>query len=134
MVLETERLVESRRLLEAHARLMELERWQDDILWQLNGAAGASGSALSSEDQELVAKYFSGVGQLVEALGEETRHSLVSNISSTGMTTVCGSSVRYGAFDMGCMRKLNIIIIIITLFREHSSNKSALQHKENKRQ
>lgn len=71
MVLETERLVESRRLLEAHARLMELERWQDDILWQLNGAAGTSGSALSTEDQDLVAKYFSGVGQLVDALGKD---------------------------------------------------------------
>ncbi|KAK2841702.1 hypothetical protein Q5P01_011902 [Channa striata] len=71
MVLETERLVESRRLLEAHARLMELERWQDDILWQLHGAAGTSGSTLSTEDRDLVAKYFSGVGQLVDALGKE---------------------------------------------------------------
>uniref|UniRef100_A0A1A7X233 Exocyst complex component 3-like 1 n=3 Tax=Iconisemion striatum TaxID=60296 RepID=A0A1A7X233_9TELE len=67
MVLETERLVESRRLLEAHARLMDLERWQDDILWQIHGA----GSALTSEDQELVAKYFSGVGQMVDALAKE---------------------------------------------------------------
>ncbi|XP_047237190.1 exocyst complex component 3-like protein isoform X2 [Girardinichthys multiradiatus] len=71
MVLETERLVESRRLLEAHSRLMDLERWQDDILWQLHGAAGMAGSSLSSEDKELVAKYFSGVGQLVDALGKE---------------------------------------------------------------
>lgn len=71
MVLETERLVESRRLLEAHARLMDLEHWQDDILWQLHGAAGTAGSALSAEDQELVHKYFSGVGQLVDALGKE---------------------------------------------------------------
>ncbi|XP_018559184.1 exocyst complex component 3-like protein isoform X1 [Lates calcarifer] len=71
MVLETERLVESRRLLEAHARLMDLERWQDDILWQLHGAAGMAGSPLSTEDQEVVAKYFSGVGQLVDALGKE---------------------------------------------------------------
>ncbi|KAM3870414.1 exocyst complex component 3-like protein [Diretmus argenteus] len=74
MVLETERLVESRRLLEAHARLMDLERWQDDILWQLRGAtghAGMTGSTLSTEDEELVTKYFSGVGRLVEALGKE---------------------------------------------------------------
>ncbi|XP_053741399.1 exocyst complex component 3-like protein [Synchiropus splendidus] len=70
-VLETERLVESRRLLEAHARLMELERWQDDILWQLHAPAGKSRHALSAEDEELVTKYFSGVGQLVEALGKE---------------------------------------------------------------
>ncbi|XP_074533016.1 exocyst complex component 3-like protein [Halichoeres trimaculatus] len=71
MVLETERLVESRRLLEAHARLMDLERWQDDILWQLHGADGMAGSALSAEDKELVERYFSGVGQLVDALGKE---------------------------------------------------------------
>ncbi|KAM3609647.1 uncharacterized protein V6R79_018128 [Siganus canaliculatus] len=68
VVLDTERLVESRRLLEAHARLMDLEHWQDDILWQLHGATG---SALSSEDEELVAKYFSGVGKLVDDLGKE---------------------------------------------------------------
>lgn len=68
MVMETERLVESRRLLEAHAKLMDLEYLQDDILWQLNKAAGG---ALSTEDQEVVAKYFSGVRHLVDALGEE---------------------------------------------------------------
>ncbi|CAJ1057048.1 exocyst complex component 3-like protein [Xyrichtys novacula] len=71
MVLETERLVESRRLLEAHARLMDLEHWQDDILWQLHGVAGTAGSGLSAEDRELVDKYFSGIGQLVDALGKE---------------------------------------------------------------
>ncbi|XP_075898852.1 exocyst complex component 3-like protein isoform X2 [Nelusetta ayraudi] len=71
MVLETERLVESRRLLEAHARLMDLEQWQDDILWQLHGTAGTARSPLSAEDQELVTKYFSGVGKLVDALGKE---------------------------------------------------------------
>ncbi|CDQ82796.1 unnamed protein product [Oncorhynchus mykiss] len=49
MVSETERLVESRRLLEAHARLMELD----------------------AQDEELVRNYFSGVGKLVEALGKE---------------------------------------------------------------
>lgn len=70
MVLETERLVESRRLLEAHACLMDLEQWQDEILWQLCGDAGMAKSALSPEDQELVAKYFSGVGKMVEALGK----------------------------------------------------------------
>ncbi|XP_014191023.1 exocyst complex component 3-like protein isoform X3 [Haplochromis burtoni] len=68
MVMETERLVESRRLLEAHAKLMDLEYLQDDILWQLNKAAGG---ALSTEDQEVVAKYFSGVRHLVDALGKE---------------------------------------------------------------
>lgn len=83
MVLETERLVESRRLLEAHTRLMDLERWQDDILWQLHGAAGTTGSALSLEDQELVARYFSGVGQLVDALGEEI--SLLSDAGKKNM-------------------------------------------------
>ncbi|XP_077953220.1 exocyst complex component 3-like protein [Gasterosteus aculeatus] len=69
MVLETERLVESRRLLEAHARLMDLERWRGDVLRQLPG--GAAGSALSAGDRELVAGYFSGVGRLVDALGKE---------------------------------------------------------------
>ncbi|KAI2648445.1 Exocyst complex component 3-like protein [Labeo rohita] len=71
MVLETERLVESRRLLEAHARLMELERWQDEVLLQLQGAKGSSGTGLTSEDEELVQNYFSGVGRLVDALAKE---------------------------------------------------------------
>nr|XP_049578997.1 exocyst complex component 3-like protein isoform X3 [Syngnathus scovelli] len=71
MVFETERLLESRRLLEAHAYLMNLEQWQDDILWQLNGAAGMQGSELSTDDQELVSKYFSGVRKLGESLGKE---------------------------------------------------------------
>ncbi|XP_067091000.1 exocyst complex component 3-like protein [Osmerus mordax] len=73
MVLETERLVESRRLLEAHSRLMELECWQDDVLWQLQeaGSSGGAASGLSAQDEELVRAYFSGVGRLVEALGKE---------------------------------------------------------------
>ncbi|XP_036423986.1 exocyst complex component 3-like protein [Colossoma macropomum] len=71
MVLETERLVESRRLLEAHARLMELERWQDEVLLQLRGCGGSSRTALSPEDDKLVQNYFSGVGRLVEALAKE---------------------------------------------------------------
>lgn len=79
MVLETERLVESRRLLEAHARLMDLECWQDDLLWQLHRAAGMAGSALSTEDQELVTKYFSGVKQLVDALGKDMLGTRVRN-------------------------------------------------------
>ncbi|XP_066505374.1 exocyst complex component 3-like protein isoform X2 [Hoplias malabaricus] len=71
MVLETERLVESRRLLEAHARLMELERWQDEVLLQLRGFGGSAGTTLSPEDDKLVQNYFSGVGRLVEALAKE---------------------------------------------------------------
>ncbi|XP_051548920.1 exocyst complex component 3-like protein isoform X2 [Myxocyprinus asiaticus] len=71
MVLETERLVESRRLLEAHARLMELERWQDEVLLQLQGPKGSSGTGLRSEDEEHLRNYFSGVGQLVDALAKE---------------------------------------------------------------
>ncbi len=71
MVLETERLVESRRLLEAHARLMELERWQDEVLLQLQGPRGSSGTRFTSEDEELVRNYFSGVGRLVDALAKE---------------------------------------------------------------
>lgn len=71
MVMETERLVESRRLLEAHARLMELEHWQDEVLLQLHGLRGSSRLTLSREDDALVQNYFSGVGQLVEALAKE---------------------------------------------------------------
>nr|XP_023673022.1 exocyst complex component 3-like protein isoform X1 [Paramormyrops kingsleyae] len=67
VVLETERLVESRRLLEAHTHLMELERWQDEVLWQL----GVGGAALDPRDEELVRTYFSDVGRLVEALARE---------------------------------------------------------------
>ncbi|KAG5273438.1 hypothetical protein AALO_G00151310 [Alosa alosa] len=61
-VLETERLVESRRLLEAHARLMELERWQDEVLLQLCAPGGCGGPSLAPEDELMVRDYFSGVG------------------------------------------------------------------------
>ncbi|XP_019720848.1 exocyst complex component 3-like protein isoform X1 [Hippocampus comes] len=71
MVLQAELLVESRKLLEAHAYLMKLEQWQDDILWKLQGAAGMPGNELSTDDQELVSKYFSGVRNLGETLGKE---------------------------------------------------------------
>ncbi|XP_028842473.1 exocyst complex component 3-like protein isoform X2 [Denticeps clupeoides] len=74
MVLETERLVESRRLLEAHARLMELERWQDEVLLQMYGDGAGGGGARPApppEDEQLVRSYFSGVGRLVEALAKE---------------------------------------------------------------
>lgn len=70
--MQTEHLVESRKLLEAHAYLMKLEQWQDDILWQLQGASGIPGNELSTDDQELVSKYFSGVRKLGETLGEAT--------------------------------------------------------------
>ncbi|KAL2093483.1 hypothetical protein ACEWY4_010795 [Coilia grayii] len=73
-VLETERLVESRRLLEAHAHLMELERWQDEVLLQLcapGGRGGGGGPSLAPQDERMVRDYFSGVGRLVEALGRE---------------------------------------------------------------
>lgn len=73
MVLETERLVESRRLLEAHVQLMDLEQWQDEILWQFCGNAGMTKSAFNPTDQELVAKYFSGVVKLVDDLGKSLR-------------------------------------------------------------
>lgn len=77
MVLETERLVESRRLLEAHVRLMDLEEWQDEILWQFCGNAGMTKSAFNAKDQQLVATYFSGVGKLVDDLGKSLS-SLIS--------------------------------------------------------
>uniref|UniRef100_A0A671MIK6 Exocyst complex component 3-like protein n=1 Tax=Sinocyclocheilus anshuiensis TaxID=1608454 RepID=A0A671MIK6_9TELE len=81
MVLETERLVESRRLLEAHTRLMELERWQDEVLLQLQGPRGSSGMGLISEDEELVRNYFSGVGCLVDALAKELWAVVGSGVS-----------------------------------------------------
>lgn len=71
MVMETERLVESRRLLEAHARLMELEHWQDEVLLQLHRLNGSSQTLLSPEDDAVVQNYFSGVGRLVDALAKE---------------------------------------------------------------
>ncbi|TSQ92641.1 Exocyst complex component 3-like protein [Bagarius yarrelli] len=70
MVMETERLVESRRLLEAHVRLMELEHWRDEVFLQLHGLRGPF-QTLNSEDDTLVHNYFSGVGRLVEALAKE---------------------------------------------------------------
>ncbi|XP_051546018.1 exocyst complex component 3-like protein isoform X1 [Myxocyprinus asiaticus] len=81
MVLETERLVESRRLLEAHARLMELERWQDEVLLQLQGPKGPSGTGIASADEELVLNYFSGVGRLVDALAKELWAVIGSGLS-----------------------------------------------------
>lgn len=67
--------MESRRLLEAHARLMELERWQDEVLLQLCSPSGSGGggsrTSLAPEDELMVRDYFSGVGRLVEALGKE---------------------------------------------------------------
>ncbi|TRY75974.1 hypothetical protein DNTS_010882 [Danionella cerebrum] len=71
MVLETERLVESRRLLEAHPRLMELERWQDEVLLQIQEPRGSSETGVNAEHEELVRNYFSGVGRLVDALAKE---------------------------------------------------------------
>ncbi|MBN3288102.1 EX3L1 protein, partial [Polyodon spathula] len=66
MVIETQRLIESRRLLEAHAHLMELEDWQDDIHRQLQRTSGPT-----SEEASLVLDYFVGVRQLGEALAKE---------------------------------------------------------------
>ncbi|XP_033897405.3 exocyst complex component 3-like protein isoform X1 [Acipenser ruthenus] len=65
-VMETRRLIESRQLLEAHAHLMELEGWQDDIHRQLQRTSGPS-----SEGASLVFDYFAGVRQLGEAFAKE---------------------------------------------------------------
>uniref|UniRef100_A0A8C1T8L9 Exocyst complex component 3-like protein n=1 Tax=Cyprinus carpio TaxID=7962 RepID=A0A8C1T8L9_CYPCA len=90
MVLETERLVESRRLLEAHARLMELERWQDEVLQQLQGPRGLPGTRLTSEDEELVRNYFSGVGRLVDALAKE-----LWAVVGSGLSLACQNSTLF---------------------------------------
>uniref|UniRef100_A0A8C2G2Z6 Exocyst complex component 3-like protein n=1 Tax=Cyprinus carpio TaxID=7962 RepID=A0A8C2G2Z6_CYPCA len=90
MVLETERLVESRRLLEAHAQLMELERWQDEVLLQIQGPRGSSGMGLISEDEELVLNYFSGVGCLVDALAKE-----LWAVVGSGLSLACQNSTLF---------------------------------------
>ncbi|XP_066569976.1 exocyst complex component 3-like protein [Amia ocellicauda] len=68
VVSETQHLIESRQLLEAHAKLMELERWQDDVHWQLHRVRGGKPSP---EEEALVLSYFSGVPQLSKALSRE---------------------------------------------------------------
>uniref|UniRef100_A0A4W3J063 Exocyst complex component 3-like 1 n=1 Tax=Callorhinchus milii TaxID=7868 RepID=A0A4W3J063_CALMI len=66
VVMETHQLIEQRRLLEAHTKLMELECWRDSILYQLNRAGQHN-----SEGEQVVLSYFSGVGQLNEELAKE---------------------------------------------------------------
>nr|XP_005988026.1 PREDICTED: exocyst complex component 3-like protein [Latimeria chalumnae] len=66
VVMETERLIQSRRVLEAHTKLMELECWRDDILYQIHRAGQQS-----SDSQEIVLSYFTGVKQLNEELAKE---------------------------------------------------------------
>ncbi|KAJ8248834.1 hypothetical protein GJAV_G00228240 [Gymnothorax javanicus] len=83
VVLETEKLVESRRLLEAHARLMELEQWQDEVLWQVR-----QGAQLAPEDEALVRRYFSGVGRLVDALARELWSVVGSGLVLAGQNPI----------------------------------------------
>ncbi|KAJ8252175.1 hypothetical protein COCON_G00214870 [Conger conger] len=83
VVLETERLVESRRLLEAHARLMELEQWQDEVLWQVR-----QGPEPAPQDEALVLGYFSGVGRLVDALARELWSVVGSGLVLAGQNPI----------------------------------------------
>ncbi|XP_029464623.1 exocyst complex component 3-like protein isoform X2 [Rhinatrema bivittatum] len=68
IVSQTHGLIDSRQLLEAHAKLMELECWRDNILYQLHRA---SSGTLSPEDADTVLSYFSGVQELSDALARE---------------------------------------------------------------
>nr|XP_033798289.1 exocyst complex component 3-like protein isoform X2 [Geotrypetes seraphini] len=67
IVSQTHGLIDSRQLLEAHAKLMELECWRDNILYQFHRGSGT----LSSEDADTVLSYFSGVQELSDALARE---------------------------------------------------------------
>ncbi|XP_030059605.1 exocyst complex component 3-like protein [Microcaecilia unicolor] len=67
IVSQTHGLIDSRQLLEAHAKLMELECWRDNILYQLHRGNGS----LSPEDADTVLSYFSGVQKLSDALARE---------------------------------------------------------------
>ncbi|XP_048461532.1 exocyst complex component 3-like protein [Rhincodon typus] len=66
VVHETRQLIEERRLLEAHAKLMEMECWRDSILQQLHHAGRQN-----TEGEQIVLSYFAVVGQLNEELAKE---------------------------------------------------------------
>uniref|UniRef100_UPI00398F5A3B exocyst complex component 3-like protein n=1 Tax=Pristiophorus japonicus TaxID=55135 RepID=UPI00398F5A3B len=78
VVTETRRLIEDRRLLEAHTKLMEMECWRDDILYQLYRAGRHN-----TEGEQIVLSYFSSVGQLNEDLAKE-----LWDVVSCGLTLV----------------------------------------------
>ncbi|XP_028666023.1 exocyst complex component 3-like protein isoform X2 [Erpetoichthys calabaricus] len=65
MVMETKQLIDSKHLLEAHARLMELETWRDDIYWQLQQRGPPS-----PETEEMFLRYFAGVQTLEKTLAK----------------------------------------------------------------
>ncbi|KAG7473223.1 hypothetical protein MATL_G00093300 [Megalops atlanticus] len=62
LVRDAERLIQSRRLLEGHARLRELQSWRDDLLAQLRP---------SPDGQSLAASYFGGVARVADGLSRE---------------------------------------------------------------
>ncbi|GCC36987.1 hypothetical protein chiPu_0015487 [Chiloscyllium punctatum] len=66
VVRETRQLIEERRLLDAHAKLMEMEGWRDNILQQLHRAGRQD-----TEGERIVLSYFAVVGQLNEELIKE---------------------------------------------------------------
>ncbi|XP_067853761.1 exocyst complex component 3-like protein [Heptranchias perlo] len=78
VVTETRQLVEDRRLLEAHTKLMEMECWRDDILYQLYRAGRQN-----TEGEQIVLSYFSDVIQLNEDLAKE-----LWDVVSSGLTLV----------------------------------------------
>ncbi|XP_043935477.1 exocyst complex component 3-like protein [Protopterus annectens] len=66
VVEETQQLIESRQLLEAHSKLMQLECWRDNTLYQMHHSGG-----LDPESKEVIMCHFSRVEQLSDALAKE---------------------------------------------------------------
>ncbi|XP_041048207.1 exocyst complex component 3-like protein [Carcharodon carcharias] len=77
-VTETRLLIEDRKLLEAHSKLMVMECWRDDILYQLYRAGRQN-----TEGEQIVLSYFSVVDQLNEDLAKE-----LWDVVSCGLTLV----------------------------------------------
>ncbi|XP_069755532.1 exocyst complex component 3-like protein [Narcine bancroftii] len=78
VVAEARRLIEDRRVLEAHTKLMEMECWRDNILYQLHHAGKPD-----AEGEQVVLSYFSCVGELNEYIAKE-----VWDIVSCALTLV----------------------------------------------
>ncbi|XP_067905842.1 exocyst complex component 3-like protein isoform X2 [Heterodontus francisci] len=78
VVTEIRQLIEARKLLEAHTKLMEMECWRDNILYQLYRAGRQD-----TEGEQIVLSYFSDVGQLNEDLAKE-----LWDVVSCGLTLV----------------------------------------------
>ncbi|XP_036391446.1 exocyst complex component 3-like protein [Megalops cyprinoides] len=74
LVRDAERLLQSRRLLEAHRRLSELRSWRDDLLAQLRPSPSPDG-------QSLALAYFGGAARLREGLRREVWAAVRAGLS-----------------------------------------------------